>query len=765
MTQGSTLISQESHAKISNNNLENTRFYVVERVASLIESQVRSKLFSENISELVKSINHELGDHLTCAIDLFGRASLTAEDRTAIATLLISAHVRSNRLEMALSILIGERQRQWIKNIEQLRQVALEFHHTVEGLKTSLVEKELLERQSRILETIVLSHEKVTRWRSFVQDILSGFHDIFPFNFFFIAFVEEKGLSLFLYYLGDYSDELRVMAKTKLSNEVIEQLHLPTDAPLDIEEFHISTTHSFPLHLGQEVEMITVPVHDLEMPNPGGVLGMAFGSSKKLTTQEESVIRSTLAVMVMVVSSSKTLSRTLSELEYYSTHDPLTGLHNRRYFEELLQYEESRSGRHRHQFSILMLDIDDFKDVNDTYGHPCGDSVLKQVAEVIIHSMRKGDIATRIGGDEFAIILTETGKGGAISVAEKLRIGLRKMPFVSLDGKLFHITTSIGIVTFPDDGEKVADLMTGVDVGLYRVKQMGKDGVGTINSTGELQAGRTIRDNAEKLRLALKDNRIVPYYQPIFDIQTGQVVAFETLARLKELNGDTISAGAFIETIEKYGLSRDLDRAILGNAFNALSTLRGNGLPMPRLFLNLSAQEIQERGILGFAEQLCRELAISPDLVVFEILERDAIGDMTNMRKFLANLRDKGFSFALDDFGSGYNSFHYLRELRFDFVKLDGTFVRNILHSKVDYILIKNLNLLCQELGILTVAEFVESREIILALMDMGVNYAQGYYLGLPAHQISTLPENHVFANKLAHGKANPRVNTTPYTD
>ena len=722
--------------------------YVVERIASLLESQVRSQLFTENIGELVKSVHQELSEHLDHVLSLVGEFDLKEEDRSCLSERLLSGRSRYDRLERALEILFRERQRQWSQNIALLQQIALEFNHTIEGFKNSLVEKDLLERQSKILETIVLSHEKVTQWKAFVQEILSGFHTIFPFNFFFIAFVEENGLSLFLYYLGDYSAEIMAMAKTKLVGEVLEQLKLPKDAPLDIEEFHIPTSESIHLHLDHKVEMITVPVPDLEMPNLGGVLGLAFGSSKKLSVQEASIIRSTLAVMVMVVGSSKTLSRTLSELEYYSTHDPLTGLHNRRYFQELLSYEEGRSERHRHNFCVLMLDLDDFKDVNDTYGHPCGDSVLKQVAEIIVHSMRKGDIATRIGGDEFAIILTETDKEGGIAVAEKLRLGLRELCFLSPDGKEFHITTSIGIVTFPEDGDKVADLMTGVDVGLYRAKQMGKDGVGTIRSSGELQAGRTIRDNAEKLRQALKSHRIIPYYQSMFDLKTGEVVAFETLARMKELNGDTTSAGMFIETIEKYGLGRELDRVILENAFAALHALKEKGLPLPRLFLNLSAQEIQGRGILGFAEQLCRQLSLSPNLIVFEILERDAIGDMTNMRKFLTNLRDKGFSFALDDFGSGYNSFHYLRELRFDFVKLDGAFVRNILNSKIDYILIKNLNQLCQELGILTVAEFVESREVLMALVDMGINYAQGFYLGLPTSNMTSSTKNLILPEK-----------------
>jgi EAL domain-containing protein (putative c-di-GMP-specific phosphodiesterase class I) len=155
-----------------------------------------------------------------------------------------------------------------------------------------------------------------------------------------------------------------------------------------------------------------------------------------------------------------------------------------------------------------------------------------------------------------------------------------------------------------------------------------------------------------------------------------------------------------------------------------------------RLFVNLSAPEIQGRNILGYAEELCEELTIPPHLIVFEILERDAISDMTNMRKFLTKLREKGFSFALDDFGSGYNSFHYLRELHFDFVKIDGAFVRNILNSKVDYALVRNLSRLCQDIGIKTVAEFVENAEVLKALQHMGIDYVQGFHFGLPMPQL-----------------------------
>lgn len=210
--------------------------------------------------------------------------------------------------------------------------------------------------------------------------------------------------------------------------------------------------------------------------------------------------------------------------------------------------------------------------------------------------------------------------------------------------------------------------------------------------------------------------------------------AFETLARLKSPTGETTSAAMFIETIEKYGLARELDVAMISNSFTAKRAAMDAHQPEAnsKIFINLSVQEIQGRGILGYAEELCQELQLPPKSIVFEILERDAIGDMTNMRRFLTNLRRKGFAFALDDFGTGYNSFHYLRELRFDYVKIDGAFVRNILTSKVDYALVRNLSKLCQDIDILTVAEFVENQEIWEALKDMGINYAQGYHIGMP---------------------------------
>ncbi|QPK62994.1 bifunctional diguanylate cyclase/phosphodiesterase [Methylomonas sp. LL1] len=705
------------------NHLEILRLQVINRLADLLEGQTRTQFYATSLSELILSVHHEITGTLNQALGSGNQDVLNEAMQYAATT--------CTRLDDTLSLLFSERSRQWQQGGEHLRALMSEINGTIASLSTTLIEKDLLERQSRVLERIILSHERVAQWKEFVQEILLDFHAIFPFNFFFIAFAEEHGLSVYLYYIGTYSEEVRRQASEMLSRRMLIDLGLPANTPLDIEEFIIPNAAT--VSSVDDIHLLTVSVPE-HAPKLAGLLGVAYASNATLLPQEQSVISSILAVMVMVVGSSKILSRTLAELEYYSMHDPLTGLYNRRHFNAMLEYEVGRSERHNHSFSLLLLDLDDFKDVNDSYGHPTGDQALVAVAEVLRAHLRKGDLPTRIGGDEFAVILVETDQQGALKVADTMGRNLRELTLNSENGKSFHLTVSIGVITYPQDGESISDLLTGVDVAMYRAKELGKDGFSTIDTLKDrIQINRNTRDQAEHLRVALQEQRIVPYFQSIIDCKSGDVFAFETVARLKELDGQTISAATFIETIEKYGLSRDLDQAIINKAF---ATKRENMLnadnPEVKLFINLSAQEIQGRGILGYAEELCNKLAIPAHCIVFEILERDAISDMTNMRRFLTNLRRKGFAFALDDFGSGYNSFHYLRELRFEYVKIDGAFVRNILNSSVDYALVRNLSNLCQDIGIRTVAEFVENQEIFDALCDMGIDYAQGYHIGMP---------------------------------
>ncbi|MDP2429995.1 MAG: bifunctional diguanylate cyclase/phosphodiesterase [Methylobacter sp.] len=719
---------------IEHSHLEALRLKVISQIAEILENQIRSQRYGNSLSELNHNVHQEIVSKLVAAM-----ATMAADDSTAMVAMIPTiAHIINTctRLDYSLDLLFKQRSEQWASSDQHIQELMIEFNQTLLELSSVLVEKDLLERQSQVLERIILSHEHISQWKEFVQEILSDFYGIFPFNFFYIAFAEENGLSLYLYYLGHCSDEVRAQARGLLSKQMLTSIGLPDNSPLDIEEFNINCGAEIRPEL--DINMISVPVPD-HSTNLAGLLGVAYAADNSLSPQEASVIRAILAVMVMVVGSSKVLSRTLLELEYYAVHDPLTGLHNRRQFNDILHYEIGRSERHRHEFSVLMLDLDDFKDINDSYGHPTGDTALCSIASVLLEHTRNGDMCARIGGDEFAIILTETGPKGARIVAEKVGEALREMTITSAQGNRFHLTVSIGVSSYPVDGTTIDTLLEGVDTAMYKAKDMGKDSVCSFDATEKRISIRETRDNVENLREALKEGRIIPYYQSIVNCQTGELYAFETLARLQSPTGETTSAAMFIETIDKYGLARELDLAMINNSFAAKRAAMNTDTPeaKAKVFINLSVQEIQGRGILGYAEELCQKLELPPESIVFELLEREAIGDMTNMRRFLTNLRRKGFSFALDDFGTGYNSFHYLRELRFDYVKIDGAFVRNILNSKVDYALVHNLSRLCQDIDILTVAEFVENQEIWEALKDMGINYAQGYHISLPQPEMN----------------------------
>ncbi|MDI1231683.1 MAG: bifunctional diguanylate cyclase/phosphodiesterase [Methylobacter sp.] len=715
-------LSQPSH-------LEALRLSIITQIAEILENQTRTQRSATDISELNHNVHQEIISKLMTTMS----AMAAGDSNAMIAMIPTITHILNTctRLDRSLDLLFQQRSEQWTANDRHIKNLLIEFNQTLLELSSVLIEKDLLERQSQVLERIILSHEHISQWKEFVQEILADFYTIFPFSFFYIAFAEEHGLSLYLYYLGDCPNEARIQARGLLSKQMLESIGLPPDAPLDIEEFHINCGAVIKPNF--DIKMISVPVPD-HSTNLAGLLGVAYAAENSLSAQEASVIRAILAVMVMVVGSSKVLSRTLLELEYYAVHDPLTGLHNRRQFNDILNYEIGRSERHQHEFSLLMLDLDDFKDINDSYGHPTGDTALCSIANVLLEHTRNGDLCARIGGDEFAIILTETGPKGARVVAEKIGKALRELAITSAQGNRFHLTVSIGVSSYPVDGLTIDTLLEGVDAAMYKAKDMGKDSVFAFDATEERISIRETRDNAESLREALKEGRIIPYYQSIVNCQTGELYAFETLARHKSPTGETTSAAMFIETIDKYGMARDLDLAMINNSFAAKRAAMDANRPEAnaKVFINLSVQEIQGRGILGYAEELCQQLELPPESIVFELLERDAIGDMSNMRRFLTNLRRKGFAFALDDFGTGYNSFHYLRELRFEYVKIDGAFVRNILSSKVDYALVHNLSRLCQDIDILTVAEFVENQEIWEALKSMGINYAQGYHIGMP---------------------------------
>lgn len=418
-----------------------------------------------------------------------------------------------------------------------------------------------------------------------------------------------------------------------------------------------------------------------------------------------------------------------AKLEELSVRDPLTGLYNRRKFHEFLQYEIIRAERHQHGFSVVMIDLDNFKYINDTFGHPIGDMVLKELTAMLGDGLRKGDVLARLGGDEFAIILPETPAANGLQVANKLHQALAGREFELPVGKI-RSTASFSMVSYPEDGRTEEALYSAMDVVLYKAKMLGKNQVMTADSEAD-RSMMNIFKQGDFLRNALRENRIEAFLQPIIELKSGNVVAYEVLVRIRD--GETIiPAGEFIEVAEELGMAQELDREVFRKGLAHYARI-SRKYPQAKLFFNLFPRSFNDIEWVRAIPELVRSMGVPCENIVLEITEREALPNLTQVRAVIEELRESRIAVALDDFGSGFSSFLYLKYLEIDYVKIEGSFVRQIVADQRDRIMVSHINSMAHEFGLKTVAEFVEDEMTAKMLVEIGVDYAQGYYFGRPA--------------------------------
>lgn len=416
-------------------------------------------------------------------------------------------------------------------------------------------------------------------------------------------------------------------------------------------------------------------------------------------------------------------------LEELSIRDPLTGLYNRRKFEEFLKYEIIRAGRHERGFSVIMIDLDNFKYINDTFGHPIGDMVLKELSAMLGDGLRRGDVLARLGGDEFAIILPETSGKDGLQVANKLHQALAGKEFELPVGKI-RSTASFSMVSFPDDGKTAEEIYAAMDVVLYKAKAHGKNQVMTAESE-EDRSMMTIFKQGDFLRNALREDRIEAFLQPIVNVRTNDVMAFEVLVRIRD-GKVIIPAGEFIEVAEELGMAKELDRRVFHKGLAHYAKVAATH-PQARFFFNLFPRSFNDIEWVRGIPELVRSVGVPCEKIVLEITEREALPNLTQVRAVIEELRASKIAVALDDFGSGFSSFLYLKYLSIDYVKIEGSFVRNMLADERDRIIVEQINSMAHRFGLKTVAEFVEDEATAKMLVEIGVDYAQGYYYGRPA--------------------------------
>ena len=419
-------------------------------------------------------------------------------------------------------------------------------------------------------------------------------------------------------------------------------------------------------------------------------------------------------------------------LVWLADHDPLTNLYNRRRFQEVFDQVLALSVRYRRTGALLFLDLDQFKFVNDLSGHQAGDALLLLVASRLRDAIRHSDILARLGGDEFALVLPEAGAAEAVYMANKLQHDLKQVDFSS-HGRPHKVSCSIGITLFPDHGKDMNDLLANADMAMYQAKEAGA-GRWHLYSPDE-QAKELLASRAkwrERISRALLDDAFELHYQPIYDIRAKRVTRYETLVRMRDNAGRLVFPDHFIPIAEQSGQIHEIDRWVIRKAIDRVQERSGLSLSV-----NLSGRVLDDPSLLEWFHEELKKSAIDPGRLIVEITETAAVANVQDAIAFMREIKALGCRFALDDFGSGFSSFAYLKQLPVDIVKIDGAFIQQLATSADDQLFVKALTDVARGLGKVTVAEFVEDAETLRLLEEFGVDFAQGYYIGRPATQMA----------------------------
>ncbi len=427
-------------------------------------------------------------------------------------------------------------------------------------------------------------------------------------------------------------------------------------------------------------------------------------------------------------------------LMFLADHDAVTSLYTRRRFAEELGREMARANRSGAGGAVLLLDLDDFKYVNESLGHRTGDRLLTTLAQVLRKEVRANDILARLDGDEFAVLVTETPPSRVDFIVERLLKSIRN--HVVYEGEQpIGVTASMGVAFFPEHGASAEELLARADQALDNAKHRGRDQFVVYKPDQDWQARVNSRLSGEKLiREALARGRFVLHAQPILDLKANEVVQFELLIRMLNDEDELVPPASFLGTAERFGLIRSIDRWVLRQAIELLGRERKKGNHL-RVSVNLSGKSLADLELTTVIEKELAEQGVDPKQLTLEITETTAITDTDRAKIFAIAVKQIGCKLALDDFGVGFSSFNHLKHLPVDYLKIDGSFIRNLPQSKVDQHLVRAMVEVARALRKRTVAEFVASPEILKQVRDSGIDFAQGYHIGKPAAIQSLLNE------------------------
>jgi diguanylate cyclase (GGDEF)-like protein/PAS domain S-box-containing protein len=430
------------------------------------------------------------------------------------------------------------------------------------------------------------------------------------------------------------------------------------------------------------------------------------------------------------VSESRELNRRLS---YHASHDVLTGLVNRREFENRLERALRSAKARETSYALCYLDLDQFKIVNDTCGHSAGDALLGQVGQLLKSKVRWRDTLSRLGGDEFGVLLEACSLDEALRTAEGLREAVRNCRF-QWEERTFRLGVSIGVVPIAPENEDVASVLSAADSACQAAKEQGRNRVHCFEENDiDLMRRRREMQWAARINTALEEGRFDLYRQTIQPLQVEESgLHYEILLRMRDEQGKIITPDNFIAAAERYWLTPSIDRWVVENTLRWLVSEADERDKLAMCSINLSGQSLGDDKFLPFVIEQFHRTGLDARRICFEITETAAIASFSQANRFIQALKELGCKFALDDFGTGLSSFGYLKHFPVDFLKIDGSFVKEILHDPIDREMVRSINEIGHLTNKRTIAEFAENDDIITMLRNLGVDYAQGYGVARP---------------------------------
>ncbi|MEO7320882.1 MAG: EAL domain-containing protein, partial [Nitrosospira sp.] len=423
-----------------------------------------------------------------------------------------------------------------------------------------------------------------------------------------------------------------------------------------------------------------------------------------------------------------------AQMTYQASHDALTGLIDRREFERRLEHALRTGKQDDKQHTLLYLDLDQFKVVNDTCGYMAGDELLKELTSILQAQLRTNDTLARVGGDEFGLLLESCPTESAVRLAELLRQTVYEFRFV-WEEKVFQLGLSIGLVTFGNGSETLPDILRMADAACYLAKDKGRNRVQVYTSEDMEIAQRSSEMGwVTRIQKALEENRFVLYSQKILPLMNGAEDGehYELLLRMQDEDGKLVPPMAFIPAAERYGLMPQLDRWVIATAFALYNKRHPPGSALGTCAINLSGASICDEYFYEFVVAQFELFNVPHAGICFEITETSAIANLPQAAALICKLKELGCRFSLDDFGRGMSSFAYLKHLPVDYLKIDGGFVKDMIDDPIDCAMVEAINHIGHVMNIETIAEFVENDAILDALRRIGVDYAQGYGIEKP---------------------------------